>query len=212
MLINDWAIQIIYIDLYLINLSSIKELSDLNKAKSVATYDFSTLYTKIPHTELISVLDEITDFCFNGCSDSKLWINNGTARWCHTPKKESNLKKRLVGKEMVKKEIAFLLGNCYFKVGKNVFKQVIGIPMGTDPAPFMANLFLYNYENKFIKELKKTDRLAARKFGNIWRYIDDLSAVNDDKMFENISTWTWTKKGEHWLLECIISGHRHSNH
>ena len=77
-------------------------------------------------------------------------------------------------KDMVKKEIAFLLGKCYFKVGKTVFKQVIGIPMGTDPDPFMANLFLYHYENKFIKELKKTDRLAACKFGNIWRYIDDL--------------------------------------
>ena len=57
--------------------------------------------------------------------------------------------------------------------------------MGTDPAPFMANLFLYHYESKFIKELNKTDRLSACKFCNIWRYIDDLSAVNDDKMFEN---------------------------
>ena len=165
--------------------ASLKKLSDLNKAKSIATYDFSTLYTKIPHAKLISVLEEITDFCFNGCNDSKLWINKGTARWCHTPKKEPNLKKRLISKDMVKKEIAYLLGNCYFKVGNIVFKQVIGIPMGTDPAPFMANLFLYHYENKFIKELKETDRVAARKFGHIWRYIDDLGAVNDDKMFEN---------------------------
>ena len=57
--------------------------------------------------------------------------------------------------------------------------------MGTDPSPFMANLFLYYYENKFMKEFIKTDQRAARKFGNVWRYIDDLEAVNNDKIFEN---------------------------
>ena len=31
----------------------------------------------------------------------------------------------------------------------------------------MANLFLYHYENKFIKELKETDRVAAWKFGHM---------------------------------------------
>ena len=60
-----------------------------------------------------------------------------------------------MGRDSVKKYITFLLANCFFTVGKHVFQQVIGIPMGTDPAPFMANLFLYYYENKFMKELLK---------------------------------------------------------
>ena len=51
--------------------------------------------------------------------------------------------------------INFLLDNSYFKVGKKIFRQVIGIPMGTDPAPFMANLFLYFYEKNFVLQLKK---------------------------------------------------------
>ena len=87
--------------------------------------------------------------------------------------------------DLVKKSIAHLLDNCYFTVGKDIFKQVIGIPMGTDPAPFMANLFLYYYENKFMNELTKSDKRAARQFGNVWRYIDDLSAVNNENIFEN---------------------------
>ena len=29
--------------------------------------------------------------------------------------------------------------------------------MGSDPAPFVANLFLYFYENKFLDKLKKED-------------------------------------------------------
>ena len=166
-------------------IEALKKLSNRNNAKSVATYDFSTLYTKIPHAKLKSVLNEITDFCFQGCANSKIFINFGGARWCHNPDSKANCKKKLMDKDIVKKSIAYLLDNCYFTVGKDIFKQEIGIPMGTDPAPFMANLFLYYYENKFMKELITKDKKAARKFGYVWRYIDDLSAVNDDKIFEN---------------------------
>ena len=51
--------------------------------------------------------------------------------------------------------MSYLLDNCYFTVGKQIFKQIIGIPMGSDPAPFMANLFLYYYESQFIKKCRK---------------------------------------------------------
>jgi len=48
--------------------------------------------------------------------------------------------------------------------------------MGTDPAPFMANLFLYFYESKFLKEFinesnvpptQIKNKRAARKFGYV---------------------------------------------
>ena len=45
------------------------------------------------------------------------------------------------GKQLVKDCIAYLLDNCCFIVGKQIFKQIIGIPMDSDPAPFMANFF-----------------------------------------------------------------------
>ena len=166
-------------------IDALNKLSSRNNAKSVATYDFSTLYTKIPHDKLKFVLNEITDFCFKGCGNSKIFINNGGARWCHNPNSKANCNKNLMDKDNIKKSIAYLLDNCFFTVGKDIFKQVIGIPMGTDPAPFMANLFLYYYENKFMTELISKDKRAARKFGYVWRYIDDLSAVNDDHTFEN---------------------------
>ena len=59
--------------------------------------------------------------------------------------------------------------------------------MGSDPAPFFANLFLYYYESRFIKNLKKTNLPLARKFGNVWRYIDDLGALNDNGEFEKFA-------------------------
>jgi hypothetical protein len=56
--------------------------------------------------------------------------------------------------------------------------------MGSDPAPFMANLFLYYYESKFLKTYKMKNMANARKFNNIFRFIDDLIAINDDGLFE----------------------------
>ena len=52
--------------------------------------------------------------------------------------------------------------------------------MGSDPAPFFANLFLYYYESRWMNELKKKDLIRARKLCNIFRFIDDLNAINDD--------------------------------
>ena len=66
-----------------------------------------------------------------------------------------------------------------------IFCQIIGIPMGSDPAPFFANLFLYFYESKWMNELKKNDLIKARKLYNIFRFIDDLSSINDGGKFES---------------------------
>ena len=71
-----------------------------------------------------------------------------------------------------------------FYVLSLLFRQVIGIPMGSDPAPFMANLFLYFYENKWVRTLKKTDLNKARKFRYTFRFIDDLITINDNGLFE----------------------------
>ena len=51
-------------------------------------------------------------------------------------------------KASLKLVINFLLDNCFLNFGSLSFRQIIEIPMGSDPAPFMANLFLYYYDNK----------------------------------------------------------------
>ena len=52
--------------------------------------------------------------------------------------------------------------------------------MRLDPAPFYVDLFLYYCENKWINKIKKkTDNERARHFGNIFQFIDDLTAIND---------------------------------
>ena len=47
------------------------------------------------------------------------------------------------------KVIEFLIDNIFLQYGGRLFRPVIGIPMGTNCAPLLADLFLYSYENEF---------------------------------------------------------------
>ena len=151
-------------------------------AKCVTSFDFSTLYTKIPHDKLIEVLNKITDFVFKGGTRNKISIHSsGIASWVHKGGEQSSC---VYTKESIVKAVDFLIRNCYFKLGDKLFRQDIGIPMGSDPAPAFANLFLFHYESSWLDTVKKSNNILARKFGQVFRYIDDLLALNDGHSFE----------------------------
>ena len=56
--------------------------------------------------------------------------------------------------------------------------------MGLDPAPFLANLYLSYYEIHWVDRLRRIDFARAKKYVNNYRFIDDLSALNDGGEFE----------------------------
>ena len=56
--------------------------------------------------------------------------------------------------------------------------------MGTDCAPFLANLFLFSYENEWIVKTAKTDRKLAKSFNDSVRYIDDLLTINNNGLMK----------------------------
>ena len=78
--------------------------------------------------------------------------------------------------------IKFLVNNSYITFGSKVFHQVIGIPMGSNFYPLLADLFLFNCEYNFVNSLNINDSYAFR---NITRYIDDLAVIN----FPNFHTY-----------------------
>ena len=57
--------------------------------------------------------------------------------------------------------------------------------MGSDPAPFFANLFLHHYESEWLNLIKNQEYQRARKFSNAFRFIDDLIIINDSNEFLN---------------------------
>jgi hypothetical protein len=70
----------------------------------------------------------------------------------------------------------------YVVVGGRVFQQSVGIPMGTNCAPLLADLFLYSYEAEFIQKLlnEKKKALAVAFNSTPFRYIDDVLSINNN--------------------------------
>jgi hypothetical protein len=166
-------------------ISILKRINCKKKAKSIATYDFSTLYTNLPHQKLISQLSKVIDLVYKGGDKTYIRVmENGTAFWTKNKKKSSN--GVFFSKAGLKQAVAFLIENCYFTVGNLVFQQSIGIPMGIDPAPFWANLFLYTYEEQYISNTIPLDPAKARHFHSTKRFIDDLIAINDGGEFGRV--------------------------
>ena len=69
-----------------------------------------------------------------------------------------------------------LVDNIYVRFGEQLFRQRVGIPMETNFAPLLADMFLYSHENEFLEKLvKEGQRKLARKFNLSYRYMMTLS-------------------------------------
>ena len=165
-------------------IEKLTRINEKKNAKDISTYDFSTLYTKLKHDDLINNLNEIVDFAFNGGNMNKdgnrkyLTVTSHSTFWSRKKKGKNSFTK-----PQIKFLLSHLIRETYFQIGNLLFKQCIGIPMGIDPAPFWANLHLYSYEYKFIKSLMGTDVHKAMKFRYATRFIDDECNLNDGGEF-----------------------------
>ena len=105
--------------------------------------------------------------------------------------------------------IDFLIDNIYVRFGSSVFRQVIGIPVGTNSAPLLADLFLHTFEYDFMVKTMKQDITKAIQFSNTFQYIDDLFSANNVDFGNYISAITrrnWNLRTlPHHLLKCVIS-------
>ena len=72
--------------------------------------------------------------------------------------------------------VEYLMDNIYVSIVNKVYRQCIGIPMGTDYTPLLANMFLFYCEYKYMRNLIK---MLAKRFSNTMRYIDDLLTLNN---------------------------------
>ena len=164
-------------------IEKLTQINDRKNAKDISTYDFSTLYTKLQHDDLIQKLNEIVDFAFKGGKKKGknrkyITVTKFSTFWSRKKKGDNSFTK-----QQVKLMVSHLIKETYFKVGNLLFKQCIGIPMGIDPAPFWANLYLYAYEYEFMKLLMSTDKRKAMRFKYATRFIDDECNLNDGGEF-----------------------------
>jgi len=128
----------------------------------------------------------MVDFAFNGGKFKK----NGNRRFLTVHKNHSYWTNKKHGYasfscSKVKQLVTHLIKQCYFQFSNLVLRQIIGIPMGIDPAPFWANLYLYYYEEKHVTFLIKTDPFHARLYRYAARFIDDQCNLNDSGQFKS---------------------------
>lgn len=163
-------------------LDTLNELSEKDNAKSIETFDFSTLYTMIKHDNLLENLNWFIEKAYNGAlgkGKTLMSIYAEEAKWVTKTRNTTTSFNKIQFQEVVK----FLIENSIFEVGNQLMKQIIGIPMGTDPGPFMANAYLHKYEFDFQERNRKCDYGVARSLNRTYRYIDDVSPINDGGIF-----------------------------
>ena len=82
--------------------------------------------------------------------------------------------------------LSFLLDNIYIRFATKLYRQMVGIPMGSNCAPLVADLFLFCYERSFMKDLSSDNQDDVIKaFNSTSRYLDDLRNI-DNPYFEGM--------------------------
>ena len=141
----------------------------------VSTWDFSTLYTSLPYARVENQLHDLLERVFH--TKGKSFVATNYFRTFLTNDRMS-MRYTYFSRRELYLAIDFLIDNIYVRFGSSVFRQVTGIPMGTNSAPLLADLFLHTFEYDFMVKTMKHDITKAIQFSNTFRYIDDLFSIN----------------------------------
>ena len=152
--------------------------SDKPYKKSIKSYDFSNLYTSIPHNKLLSCTSKPIHKVFNLKNKKFITISNNHAYFANTATIS------LTADALIE-HIDFIVNNSFIVFQGKVYRQIIGIPMGTNCAPYLANIFLHVYECEFIdKCIENGDIDVAENIIGMFRYQDDCVVFDDFGAFE----------------------------
>ena len=151
------------------------------RGSQVSSFYFSTLYTSLPRDLIKAKVTSLVNWCFN--RESKTYL-------CTSVKAGFFLATRNMTR------INFGLARSYVKLLLSlwktymcmVYQQKVGIPMGTNCAPLIADLFLYCYERDFMSDLQKSKRFdLIAMFKDTSRYLDDIFTIDNPEFEKHTS-------------------------
>ena len=159
-------------------MNSIEHINSSSSAHDTESFDFSTLYTNFNHDALLNNIDWCFNKTFNNYNRKFITFTSPDtkrSKFSATPGKKFSF-----NKIQCSQLHTWIVRNLYFRCGKIVLKQHIGIPIGADPAPFQADLALHRNEYDFIDDLcRKKQYSTAKSFENTHRYLDDINPKNN---------------------------------
>ena len=161
------------------------EFMDKIKDKGIEhmeTFDFSTLYPALPQSEIKKQFSKIFNKVFK--REGKQFINvNYREAYFSSRQNNRGCSFRLT--DMIE-ILDFILDNIFVRFGSKVYRQVNGVPIGSDTGAEIANLLLFSYEAAYVEKISKENITIARKFNLCSRYIDDLFVGNFPEFKDHI--------------------------
>ena len=166
-------------------MSSLDQL-DVRTATSVQTFDFSALYISISHDLLKSRISNLVYNAFRKKDGSVRYtyirVTREKGYFTHDI---NGSRDGMYTADNICKMIEFLIDNIFVQFRERLFHEVIGIPMGINCAPLLADLFLYLYDNEFLDNvIRSGHRRLARSFNLCYRYTDDFISFNNKKFLD----------------------------
>ena len=142
----------------------------------MSTYDFSTLYTTLPHNLIKDKVIDVTERTFPREGSPYLVCNDRNAFFTSDNPKKYNAWSYLNACDV----LTFLLDNIFIRFGTQLYRQVVGIPMCTNCAPLVADLFLFCYDRDFMMSLSDENQAdVIDTFNSTSRYLDDILNINN---------------------------------
>ena len=152
------------------------------RASSLSTYDFSTSYTTLPNNLIKDKLVDLIERTFQREGSLYIACNDRNAFFTSDAVRNYNS----WSCQKVCEALTFLLDNIYIRFDSKLYRQIVGIPMGTNCVPLVADLFLFCYERDFMLSLSEDNQFGViEAFNSTSRYLDDLLNI-DNNFFDSM--------------------------
>ena len=147
-------------------------------------------YIPLPHNLIKDKLVDLIERTFQregslyiACNDKNAFFTSDTVR-----------NYNLWSCQKVCEALTFLLDNIYIRFGSKLYRQIVGIPMGTNCAPIVADLFLFCYERDFMLSLSDDNQSdVIEAFNSTSRYLNDLLNI-DNNLFDSMVNRIYTSE------------------
>ena len=148
----------------------------------MSTHDFSTLCTTLPHNLIKDKLKDLIERTFQREDSLYIACNDGAAFFTSDAVRNYNL----WFCQKVCEALTFILDKIYIRFGSKLYRQIVGIPMGTNCAPLVADLFLFCHERDFMLFLSEDNQsVVIEAFNSTSRYLGDLLNT-DNNLFDSM--------------------------
>ena len=129
------------------------------RATSLSTYDFCSLYTTLPHNLFEEKYINLIEWTFKREGSPYIAYNERQAFFTSGDTKRY----KLWSSQNVCEALIYLLNNIYIRFGTKLCRHIVGIPMGTNCASLVVDLFLFSYERDFMTSLSDVKKTVNRK-------------------------------------------------